>query len=144
MSHSTTDNPNSYESRDFPGPKPTHSMPSDPKTRANIEHVLEHGYVIIPNAFSTQDAEAAKAEMLRLSGARPKAGRNPFEGLDTNRIYSLLNKTRVFDKFCMLPEVLALNDYFLDPGYQISVLHTIQINPKEKAQSLHHGMLLCL
>ena len=49
------------------------------------------------------------------------------------------NRTRVFDKFCILPRVLALNDYFLEPTYQISVMHTIQINPGEVPQDLHHG-----
>jgi hypothetical protein len=44
------------------------------------------------------------------------------------------------DKFCILPRVLALNDYFLDPGYQVSAFHSIQINPGEKAQELHHGI----
>jgi ectoine hydroxylase-related dioxygenase (phytanoyl-CoA dioxygenase family) len=65
-------------------------------------------------------------------------GRNDFEGHNTNRIYSLLNKSRVFDKFTVIPRVLELNDYFLDPGYLISAFHTIVINPGEKAQSLHH------
>ena len=40
----------------------------------------------------------------------------------------------------MLSRVLALNDYFLDPGYNISAFHTIQINPGEAPQSLHYGM----
>jgi ectoine hydroxylase-related dioxygenase (phytanoyl-CoA dioxygenase family) len=65
-------------------------------------------------------------------------GRNDFEGHNTNRIYSLLNKSRVFDKFTVIPRVLELNDYFLDSGYLISAFHTIVINPGEKAQSLHH------
>jgi hypothetical protein len=65
-------------------------------------------------------------------------GRNPFEGLNTNRIYSLLNKTRVFDKFLIIPRVLALNDYFLDEGYLLSALHSISINPGEQRQGLHH------
>lgn len=76
----------------FPGPKSIHKLPTDPKHRANVEHVLEHGYVVLKDAFSKQEAEEAKAEMRRLGGARPKRGRNPFEGKDTNRIYSLLNK----------------------------------------------------
>jgi hypothetical protein len=114
-------------------------LPGDPKTRSNVQHVLDDGYVVLQNLFTKQDAEAAIAEVRRLSGSAPKRGRNPFEGLDTNRIYSLLNKTRAFDKFTIIPEVMALNDYFLDPGYQISVLQTIQINPGEKAQGLHHG-----
>ncbi|KAF2240167.1 phytanoyl-CoA dioxygenase [Viridothelium virens] len=119
-------------------------LPSDPVPRANVEHVLDHGYVIIQDAFTKNEAEEAKAEIRRLSeGSAALKGRNPFEGLDTTRIYSLLNKTRVFDKFCLLPQVLALNDFFLDPGYMISVLHSIQINPGEKAQALHHDDGYC-
>ena len=67
-----------------------------------------------------------------------RRGRNNFEGLNTNRIYSLINKSRVFDKFLIIPRVLALNDFFLDEGYLLSALHTISINPGEKAQALHH------
>lgn len=44
----------------------------------------------------------------------------------------------MFDKFTTLPRVLALNDFFLDEGYNISVFHTIQINPGEKPQELHY------
>jgi hypothetical protein len=67
-------------------------LPSDPVDRANVEHVLKHGYVILENCFSKAEAEAAKTEIDRLSGGSPLKGRNPFEGLSTNRIYSLLNK----------------------------------------------------
>ena len=69
-----------------------HELPSDPIARADVEHVLEHGYVILENVFSKAKAESTKAEMRRLQGDAPLVGRNPFEGLDTNRIYSLLNK----------------------------------------------------
>lgn len=58
----------------------------------DINHVRKHGYVIIENAFTRDEAEEAKREIARLSGQTPKPGRNPFEGLNTNRIYSLLNK----------------------------------------------------
>lgn len=113
-------------------------LPTDERTRANIEHVLKHGYVILPDCFTKAEAQEAKDEMDRLSGKEPMVGRNGFEGFNTNRIYSLLNKTRVFDKFTILPDVIALNDYFLDPGYLLSAFHTISINPGEKKQGLHH------
>lgn len=113
-------------------------VPSDPVTKADVEHVLEHGYVIIPDCFTKAEAKEARDEIDRLLGEEPLGGRNNFEGLNTNRIYSLLNKTRVFDKFTILPRVLALNDYFLDPGYLLSAFHTISINPGEKKQALHH------
>ncbi|KAL2369461.1 hypothetical protein RJ035_004615 [Blastomyces gilchristii] len=114
-------------------------LPADPVDRANVEHCLRHGYVVLENCFTTEEADAAKAQIDRLSGSDPIKGRNAFEGLNTNRIYSLLNKTRAFDKFAMLPRVLTLNDYFLDTGYNITAFHTIQINPGEAHQGLHHA-----
>lgn len=52
-------------------------------------------------------------------------------------------RTRVFDKFAIIPRVLALNDYFLEPGYLISAMHTIQINPGESLQDPHHDDAFC-
>ena len=118
-------------------------LPEDPQTRVDINQVLEHGYVVLKDVLSATEAEEAKAEIRKLGGNERKKGRNHFEGLDTTRIYSLLNKTRVFDKFCTLPRVLALNDYFLEPGYLLSALHSIQIDPGEKPQLLHHDDQFC-
>lgn len=108
-----------------------------------VDHVNQHGYVIIPNAFSPSQIADAKAELARLSttpdaGPAVEAGRNPFEGLQTQRIYALLNKSRVFDNFALHSAVLALNDHFLDDGYLVTAFHSINIRPGEKAQSLHH------
>lgn len=114
-------------------------LPTDPTDLANVQHVLEHGYVILTDQFSKHEALEAKHEIDRLSGKDPMVGRNSFEGHNTNRIYSILNKSRIFDKFALLPRVLSLNDYFLDPGYNLSAYHTISINPGEQAQDLHHG-----
>lgn len=113
-------------------------LPTNPQSRADIEHVLAHGYVILPQCFTPLQALEARTEIDTLLGTHPLTGRNPFEGHATNRIYSLLNKTRVFDKFTILPRVLALNDYFLDPAFQLSAFHTISINPGEAPQRLHH------
>jgi hypothetical protein len=113
-------------------------LPSDPQTRADVQHVLQHGYVILPQCFTPAQALEARLEIDSLLGTQPLTGRNAFEGHATNRIYSLLNKTRVFDKFTVLPRVLALNDYFLDESFQLSAFHTISINPGEEPQRLHH------
>ena len=113
---------------------PHKPLPSDPSLSSDIKHVLEHGYVILQNQFSKDKARDTIAEIDRLSGTDPEAGRNDFEGLKTNRIYSLLNKSRVFDELVVLKRVLELNEYFLEPGFCLSAFHTIQINPGEKAQ----------
>lgn len=111
--------------------------------QSQIDHVAKHGYVIIPNAFSASEILEAKAELGRISntpeaGPAATSGRNAFEGLQTQRIYALLNKSRVFDKFPLHPTVLALNDYFLDDGYLLNAYHSINIRPGEDAQRLHH------
>lgn len=123
---------------------------SSPRQRAalkqvgpQIDHVLKHGYVIIPNAFTKEEVAQAKKELDRLSradeaGPASAGGRNPFEGFRTRRIYALLNKSRVFDKFTLHPDVLALNDYFLDDGFLVTAFHSISIEPHEDAQALHH------
>lgn len=108
-----------------------------------IDQTLENGYVIIPNAFSKSTIEKAKAELVHLSassaaGPASQHGRNSFEGYNTRRVYALLDKSRVFDEFVLHPDVLALNEYFLDPGFLLSALHSINIQPGEKPQTLHH------
>ncbi|KAF7549931.1 hypothetical protein G7Z17_g6067 [Cylindrodendrum hubeiense] len=116
-------------------PKP---LPSDPTLRSYVEQVQKDGYVVIPNAFTEAQALEAIAEIDRLHGNAPKVGRDSFDGFRTNRIFSLLGKTRVFDKFVVLPQVLALNDFFLDEDYLIYIMETIVINPGERNQTLHH------
>jgi hypothetical protein len=71
---------------------PKRDLPRDPTTRSDVEAVLAHGYVVLNDVFTKAEAEEAKAEMRRLAGDAPLKGRNPFEGVNTNRIYSLLNK----------------------------------------------------
>jgi hypothetical protein len=108
-----------------------------------VEHIVENGYVVIPNAFNSEDIEEAKEELRHLAsevqtGATSLRGRNTFEGLKTQRIYALANKSRIFDKFALHSDILELNDYFLDPGYLLSSFQSINIESGEEPQTLHH------
>ncbi|KAK2017622.1 phytanoyl-CoA dioxygenase [Colletotrichum eremochloae] len=123
--------------KDYYNPK-AKPLPEDPTLRGYVETVLRDGYVIIPNAFTEAEAVEAIAEIDRLHGKDPLTGANAFDGHRTNRIFSLLGKTRVFDKFSLLPSVLALNDYFLDRDYLFYIAETIVILPGERSQVLHH------
>ncbi|KAF9872944.1 hypothetical protein CkaCkLH20_09454 [Colletotrichum karsti] len=122
------------------------SSSSGADIQSMIDHVEEHGYVIIPNAFTEAELEEAHTELLRLAAdaasAGPaggdRAGRNDFEGLNTKRIYALLNKSPVFQKFPIQTTLLALNDHFLDSGYLLNSFHSVYIQPGEAPQMLHH------
>lgn len=66
-----------------------------------------------------------------------RTGRNPFEGRRTQRVYSVLNKTRACDRLVDHPRVLALLDRMFLPNYLLSMLQVINITPGEHAQLLH-------
>ena len=61
------------------------ALPDDPVLRADIEHVLEHGYVVLPECFTKAEAKEARDEIVRLLNKDGQAlgGRNNFEGLNT-------------------------------------------------------------
>lgn len=67
-------------------------LPEDPQTRADIEAVLKDGYVVMENFIPKEEVDAMNAEIDRMTGEDPKLGRHIFEGRNTVRIYSLLNK----------------------------------------------------
>ncbi|KAL0931978.1 phytanoyl- dioxygenase family protein [Colletotrichum truncatum] len=111
-----------------------------------INHVEEHGYVIIPNAFTDAEIEEAHRELVRIAADATSAGpaggdrtgRTDFEGFNTKRIYALLNKSPVFQKFPLHPALLALNEHYLDPGFLLNAFHSVYIQPGEAPQKLHH------
>lgn len=120
------------------------SKAPDARIQQLIHQINSHGYAIIHNAFSASIVAEAKAEVTRLTadpemvGPAGEKGRNTFEGYKTQRLYALANKSRVFDGFALHGDVLALNDYYLDPGYLINSFQSINILPGESAQTLHY------
>ncbi|MHC9296183.1 phytanoyl-CoA dioxygenase family protein [Mycobacterium sp. LTG2003] len=93
------------------------------------------GYVILHDAITSQRCREIAETLIPMLG---KSGRNAFEGHRTQRIYSLLNKTRICDGLVDHPRVLALLDHLLSPNYLLSQLQAISISPGEDAQLLHY------
>jgi hypothetical protein len=107
---------------------PAHVVESDLAT------LDRDGYLVVerllPLDLCTQIAET----MDPLLG---HVGRNVFEGHHTQRVYSLLTKTRICDALVEHLRVLALLDRLLLPNYLLSQLQSIRIGPGETAQFLH-------
>ncbi|WP_313674178.1 phytanoyl-CoA dioxygenase family protein [Mycolicibacterium sp.] len=101
---------------------------------AEVARVRRDGYVILPGLLSAAELDDIRQAVAPLLDQH---GRNPFEGRSTQRIYSVLNKTRACDRIVDHPRVLALLDRLLMPNYLLSMLQVINILPGEAAQMLH-------
>jgi ectoine hydroxylase-related dioxygenase (phytanoyl-CoA dioxygenase family) len=101
---------------------------------ADLAAVEHDGYVILENLLSRAECERIREAVTPLLD---KTGRNTFEGERTQRVYSVLNKTRSCDRLVDHPRVLALLDRLFLPNYLLSQLQVININPGETAQLLH-------
>jgi ectoine hydroxylase-related dioxygenase (phytanoyl-CoA dioxygenase family) len=101
---------------------------------ADFAAVERDGYVVLENLLSPEECERIRAAVTPLLD---KTGRNTFEGERTQRVYSVLNKTRACDRLVDHPRVLALLDRLFLPNYLLSQLQVINIKPGEAAQLLH-------
>ncbi|MGW5229878.1 phytanoyl-CoA dioxygenase family protein [Nocardia niigatensis] len=101
---------------------------------ADLAAVARDGYVILPDLLTPAELDEIRESVAPLLG---RSGRNNFEGHSTQRIYSVLNKTRSCDRIADHPRVLALLDRMFMPNYLLSMLQVINILPGEQAQMLH-------
>ena len=101
---------------------------------ADFATLQRDGYVILPDLLDAEERATIKSAVAPLLD---RHGRNPFEGRATQRIYSVLTKTRVCDRLADHPRVLALLDRLFLPNYLLSMLQVINIEPGEAAQMLH-------
>ncbi|MFI7001969.1 phytanoyl-CoA dioxygenase family protein [Nocardia sp. NPDC050175] len=101
---------------------------------ADLAALQRDGYVILPDLLTPHELYEIREAVAPLLDRR---GRNLFEGQTTQRVYSVLNKTRACDRIADHPRVLALLDRLFLPNYLLSMLQVINILPGEKAQMLH-------
>ena len=109
----------------------------DPERVAAImEQVNAQGYVIIKKLFSDEAMNALKADVL--PRFKHPSGRNNFEGLATQRIYSMMVETDIANPMVEHPLIMGLLDKIFEPNYLLSQLQVINIHAGEAAQPLHY------
>jgi len=101
----------------------------------HIARIRGDGYTIIEGILDASGIAAFRAGVAPYLGRW--RGRNPFEGLNTERIYTLVGRGKVFEDLAADPRILAVVGAFLRPGFLLSASHAIRIHPGEAAQSLH-------
>ena len=109
----------------------------DPDLVSDLKQRLdENGYVILEKLFSDDAMDALKADVL--PRFKHEAGRNNFEGLATQRLYSMMAETDIANPMVEHPLILGLLDTIFEPNYLLSQLQVINIQPNEDAQPLHY------
>lgn len=101
---------------------------------ANPAALARDGYVV----WEQLDAEQCRELRDVVRPWLGHTGRNSFEGRRTQRIYSVLSRTRTCDRLVDNPRVLPVLDRLLMPNYLLSALQAINIQPGESAQMAHH------
>ena len=102
--------------------------------RGDLANVDRDGFVILPSLLDVEELASVRAAVEPLLA---HAGRNEFEGLRTQRVYAVLEKTRALDRLITHPRILALLDRMFLPNYLLSQAQVINILPGEAAQALH-------
>ena len=102
---------------------------------ADMAALSRDGYLIWENLLTPDDCRQIRDLVRPWLG---HTGRNSFEGRRTQRIYSMLSRTRLCDRIVEHPRVLAVLDRLLMPNYLLSALQAINIQPGESAQLAHH------
>jgi ectoine hydroxylase-related dioxygenase (phytanoyl-CoA dioxygenase family) len=111
------------------------SMVDSAVVDADLAALARDGYVVWENLLDAEQCREIREVVRPWLG---HTGRNSFEGRRTQRVYSVLSRTRVCDRLVDNPRVLATLDRLLMPNYLLSALQAINIQPGESAQMAHH------
>jgi ectoine hydroxylase-related dioxygenase (phytanoyl-CoA dioxygenase family) len=103
---------------------------------AHEARLRRDGYTIVEDFLDAAQLAAAREALAPFLGAH--LGRNAFEGLETERVYTLVARGRVFEDATEDPRLLVLLERFLQPGFLLTASQAIAIQPGERAQPIHY------
>lgn len=101
-----------------------------------LERFGRDGYVILEGVLQRAELDEVIAALEPYERDRPK-GRNAFEGLNSQRVYSLAGKGPVFQRLIEHPRIMAIADRVLMPNFLLSTSQSIRLHPGEAAQAWH-------
>ncbi|MFZ2649408.1 MAG: phytanoyl-CoA dioxygenase family protein [Burkholderiaceae bacterium] len=104
-------------------------------TQHHLEELDAKGFTVVTDFLSSAEIARVRSGLAPYLGSH--AGRNSFEGLRTERVYTLVGRGRCFEDIAEDARVLALLDRLLAPGYLLTASQAINIHPGETAQPIH-------
>lgn len=103
---------------------------------SHSEQIRALGFSLAENLVDAALTERIR-EQLAPYFAKAPMGRNDFEGFETQRIYSLLRKSRAVAELVEHPLALGLADKFLKTDYLLSAAIAIKVHGGETSQDFH-------
>jgi len=97
----------------------------------------QDGYVLFENVLSTAEVDAMRGALSPYLQEN-LSGRNNFEGVKSNRIYAMLNKSPKFAELVTHPLALGFAEAELGASCLLSACLAIQLNPGESVQPWHY------
>jgi len=112
------------------------ALARDPRLAARLQEIDKRGYCVIEGALNVDQLQRTKGELAPWLQQK-LMGRNDFEGTNSERVYALLAKAPVIAEMVEHPDVLAIANALLSPGYLLSAALAINVHPGETPQPWH-------
>jgi ectoine hydroxylase-related dioxygenase (phytanoyl-CoA dioxygenase family) len=109
-------------------------------TEEENAHLEEHGYVVLPGVFSSEQADEMRERALALAAEdREKLKDDASIYLDgkSQRVWNLVNKGEIFEETVQIERILAFHRHMLDWGFLLSSYSANIIGPGSPPSSLH-------
>ena len=100
------------------------------------EQYEDQGYLIFENVLDAAQLQKLRDELAPFI-EEDIAGRNDFEGVKSNRIYAMLNKSATFAELATHPLALGFAEAELGKSCLLSACLAIHLKPGESAQPWH-------
>ena len=102
---------------------------------AHAAEIRAQGFSVIPDFMDEAGLAAFRAALAPFLGSH--RGRNDFEGFETERVYTLVARDKVFEDIACDPRLMSLLGCFLEGSFLLSATHAINLKPGETVQSIH-------
>ncbi len=102
---------------------------------AHAAEIREQGFTVIENFLDAEAIAAFRTGIAPFLGSH--RGRNDFEGFETERVYTLVARGKVFENLATDERLMALLSRFMEGAFLLSATHAINLMPGETAQGIH-------
>ena len=103
-----------------------------------VAQLDEHGYVVLKGALTQDQANALRTRSVELAAVERAAGsEHVYHDGKSQRVWSLVNKGRIYEEMIQLPQVLELQEHLLGEDCVLSSFTVNLIGPGAPAGNLH-------